>query len=97
MNKFECDKGKARANYAKHRIRFTDAGRAFNLGYSLTLRSSQSDVKGEQRNLSITGLANGRAIVVVWTPRGENVRIISVRCARKREQEAFNAYLKKLQ
>lgn len=97
MNKFECDKGKARANYTKHRIKFTDAGRAINSGYALTQRSPQSDEVGEERNLSVTKLASGRAIVVVWTPRRENVRIISVRYARKREQEALNAYLQKLQ
>lgn len=97
MNKFECDKVKARSNYTKHRIRFTDAGRAINSGYSLTQRSTQSDGLGEERNLSITKQADGRAIVVVWTPRNGNVRIISVRYARTREQEAFNAYLRTLQ
>lgn len=97
MNKFECDKGKARMNRNKHGVRFTDAGRAINSGYSLTEKSPQSDAHGEERNLSITKLANGRAIVVVWTPRDGNVRIISVRYARKNEKEAFNAYLKKLQ
>jgi hypothetical protein len=97
MNKFECDKAKARMNYAKHRIRFTDAARAIKSSYSLTERSPQSDAKGEERNLSITKLVNGRAILVVWTPRDENVRIISVRSARTKEREAFNAYLQKLQ
>jgi len=97
MNKFECDKGKARMNRDKHGIRFTDAGRAINSGYSLTGSSPQSETLGEERNLSITKLKNGRAIVVVWTPRNGNVRIISARHARKNEKEAFNAYLKKLQ
>lgn len=97
MNKFECDKGKARMNHKKHGVRFTDAGRAINSGYSLTGRSPQSEALGEERNLSITKLADGRAIVVVWTPREENVRIISVRYARKNEKEALNAYLNKLQ
>lgn len=97
MNKFECDKGKARMNRDKHGIRFTDAGRAINSGYSLTGRSPQSEALEEERNVSITRLANGRAIVVVWTPRDGNVRIISVRYARKNEKEALNAYFKKLQ
>lgn len=97
MNKFECDKGKARMNRNKHGVRFTDAGRAINSGYSLTGRSPLSEALREERNLSITKLANGRVIVVVWTPRDGNVRIISVRNARKNEKEALNAYLKKLQ
>jgi uncharacterized protein len=97
VNRFECDKGKARANYIKHGVRFTDAGRAINSAHSLTQRSPQSDDLNEERNLSIAKLANGRAIVMVWTPREGNVRIISVRRARKSEKEAFDAYLQKLQ
>ena len=97
MNRFECDKNKARANYIKHRVRFTDAGRALNSQYSLTQRSTQPNVLNEERNLSITKFANDRAIVIVWTPRDGNVRIISVRHARKREKEALNAYIQALQ
>lgn len=97
MNRFECDKDKARSNYRKHSVRFTDAGRALNSAYSLTGRSSQSGALNEERNLSITRLADGRSVVVVWTPRNGNVRIISVRHARKSEKEALNAYLQSLQ
>jgi uncharacterized DUF497 family protein len=97
MNRFECDKNKARSNYIKHGVRFTHAGRALNSGYSLTQRSPQSNVLGEERNLSIAKLGTDRAVVIVWTPRDGNVRIISVRRARKREEEALNAYLQALQ
>ena len=97
MNKFECDKDKARSNCIKHGVRFTDAGRALNGTYSLTGRSPQTDAMNEERNLSITKLADGRSVVIVWTPRNGNVRIISVRCARKSEKEALNAYLQNLQ
>lgn len=97
MNKFECDKDKARTNYAKHGVRFTEACRSISLGYSLTARSPQSDQLNEERNTSIAKLPDGRAVVVIWTPRGNNVRIISVRRARKKEKEALNAYLQNLQ
>ncbi|MBI2770876.1 MAG: BrnT family toxin [Burkholderiales bacterium] len=97
MNRFECDRDKARANYVKHGVRFTAAGRAINSAYSLTRASPQAVESNEERNLSITRLANGRAIVMVWTPRGGNVRVISVRHARKSEKEALDAYLQKLQ
>jgi len=97
MNKFECDKDKARSNSRKHGVRFTDAGRALNSAHSLTGRSPQSDELNEERNLSITELADGRAVVIVWSPREGNVRIISVRHARKNEKEALNAYLQSLQ
>ena len=96
MNRFECDKGKARSNYSKHGVRFTEAGRALNSAYSLTGRSPQSGELNEERNVSITKLADGRAIVLIWTPRNGNVRIISVRQARQLEKEALNAYLQNL-
>lgn len=97
MNSFECDKAKARSNFAKHGVRFTEAGRAINAAHSLTGRSPQSDGLNEERNLSITQLPDGRAVVMVWTPRNGHVRIISVRHARQREKEALNDYLQKLQ
>lgn len=97
MNKFECDKVKARSNFSKHRVKFTEAGRALNMRPSLTGHSPLSGQSDEERNLSIVGLADGRSVVVVWTPRNGNVRIISVRRARKNEKEALNAYLKNLQ
>ena len=97
MNRFECDKEKARSNYTKHGVRFTEAGRAITSAYSLTARSPQSSDLNEERNFSITKLPDGRAVVLVWTPRNGNVRIISVRRARKNEKEALNAYLQNLQ
>ena len=97
MNQFECDKNKARSNYRKHRVRFTDAGRAIQSAHTLTGRSPQSDGLNEERNVSITTLADGRAVVMVWAPRNGNVRVISVRRARKNEKEALNAYLQNLQ
>lgn len=96
MNTFECDKSKARSNHSKHGVRFTDAGRAIKMAHTLTGRSPQSDELSEERNLSITTLPDGRAVVMVWTPRNGNVRIISVRHARKSEKEALNAYLQNL-
>lgn len=97
MNRFECDKRKARSNHAKHNVRFTDAARAIKSAHTLTQRSTVSTEFSEERNLSITTLADGRAIVIVWTPRQGNIRLISVRRARKNEKEALNAYLKALQ
>lgn len=96
MNRFECDKNKARSNHAKHRVRFTDAGKAIKSAHTLTGRSPQSDDLGEERNVSITTLADGRVVVMVWTPRNGNVRIISVRCASKKEREGLNAHLQNL-
>ena len=97
MTRFECDRNKARANAEKHRITFTEAGRAIKQSLSLTNRSSQSDNLSEERFVTVAKNSGGRTVVVIWTPRNGNMRIISVRHARKKEQEAFDAYLQKLQ
>lgn len=65
MNRFDRDKDKARSNYRKHGVRFTEAGRALNSAYSLTGRSPQAGELNEERNLSITKLADGRTIVLI--------------------------------
>ena len=96
MNTFECDKGKARSNHIKHGARFTEAGKAIKTAHALTGRSPQSGELSEERNLSITTLPDGRAVVMVWAPRNGNVRVISVRRARQSEKEALNAYLQNL-
>lgn len=45
---------------------------------------------GEQR-LNTVGFLEGRMVVLVWTPRGEVRRIISMRKANDREQNRFGA------
>ena len=50
----------------------------------LSLADDRKDY-GEERFISV-GYLNGRMVVMVWTPRGENRRIISLRKANAREQ-----------
>ncbi len=45
---------------------------------------------GEQRFVTV-GLLDGRMVVMVWTPRGEVRRIISMRKANEREQTRYSA------
>ncbi len=47
---------------------------------------------GERRFVSIGHLQH-RLVVIVWTQRGEERRIISMRKANEREQERFASYL----
>ncbi len=47
---------------------------------------------GEPRYITVGHLA-GRMIVIVWTPRGETRRIISMRTANEREQAWYGRYL----
>ena len=45
---------------------------------------------GEQRFVTV-GLLDERMVVMVWTPRGEVRRIISMRKANEREQTRYSA------
>jgi hypothetical protein len=83
---FEWDEAKRRANLAKHRIDFVDAKEIWR-GDVLEIRSSQ-DHHGEPRHLAY-GLARGRIIAVVFTRRGERLRLISARRARHHERQAY--------
>jgi uncharacterized DUF497 family protein len=47
------------------------------------------DVKNKQRFVSIGMVAIGRVLVVVYTYRGEDIRLISARSATKRERERY--------
>ena len=47
---------------------------------------------GETRYISV-GLLDFRAVVLVWTQRGENRRIISMRYANDREKNQYSKHL----
>ena len=47
---------------------------------------------GERRYITV-GKLDGRMVVMVWTPRGEARRIISMRKANEREQKRYAARL----
>jgi uncharacterized DUF497 family protein len=46
----------------------------------------------EDRFISV-GLLDARLVVIVWTPRGEVRRIISMRKANEREKNFYNRYM----
>jgi uncharacterized protein len=80
----EWDAAKAASNRDKHGIDFDEAIEIF-YGPSLLRRS---DRNAEARWLAI-GETEGRVITVVFTRRGDALRIISARRARKNEERAY--------
>jgi uncharacterized protein len=69
---------------------FADAGQVFD-GPHLTIEDDRIDY-GETRYFTV-GFLNERLVVLVWTPRGDHQRIISMRKANDREQKAYGARL----
>lgn len=78
---FEYDPAKSASNLAKHGI---DFDRAQALWDDPRMLEAPARTEDEPRFLSI-GRIGGQHWSAVWTPRGDAVRIISVRRARKEE------------
>jgi uncharacterized protein len=78
---------KARANFAKHGVRFADAVTVLEDDLALTMLDPSSDL--EERWITLGRNSLGRIIVVVYTWRGENVRLISARLATAREKSQY--------
>ena len=72
----EFDPDKAAANQQKHDgVTFEEAKAVLLDPYALT--KEDSDVTGEQRFVTLGMGGKGRVLIVVWTLRGETVRLIS--------------------
>jgi len=80
---------KAAINYRKHGIRFSDAEPV--LFDPLALTREDKDAEGEQRFLTIGVNATGILLVVVFTYRGEEIRLISARPATAKEREYYES------
>lgn len=78
---FEYDPTKSAANLTKHGIDFTQAQALWDDPWMIEV---PANVEDERRFLSV-GKIEGKHWTAVWTPRGNVVRIISVRRARKEE------------
>lgn len=83
---------KAGRNYRKHGIRMPEAIPVFDDPYAITIGDEGSDPE-EQRFVSIGMGAKGQLLVVVFTYRGDNIRIISARPASPQEREQYEAQL----
>jgi uncharacterized protein len=83
---FEWDESKARQNMLKHGISFADTFAVFEDPTAVTVEDFQ---RGEQRYITIGMDAFGRILVVVYTWRGENIRIISARKAVRYEVRQY--------
>jgi uncharacterized DUF497 family protein len=83
---FEWDDAKAASNLRKHKISFRRAQRAFEDLFAL-VEADFSD-ESEARYI-LYGMVDGEIVAVVYTERGERIRIISARKAETHEQRAY--------
>jgi uncharacterized DUF497 family protein len=85
---FEWDPHKALANFRKHGVRFSKALSVFNDEYAITVVDDESDLE-EQRSVTIGMGLKGQVLVVVYSYRGEAIRIISARTAARSERRQY--------
>ena len=83
---FEWDERKARANLRKHKVDFADAATVFEDDRAMTLVEDDAE---EERYVTLGIDALGRVLVVVYTTRGERIRIISARRPTRRESAEY--------
>ena len=85
--RYEWDPKKARLNEAKHGIVFADAVLALEDDQALTFSEQASG--GEERFVTLGLDPFARVLVVVYTWRGDRIRIISARNATPRERRLY--------
>lgn len=84
--KYQWDKNKAASNLQKHGIDFADAVSVFSDDLAITIPDNRFE---EDRFVTIGMDAFGRILVVVFTWRGEDIRLISARLAERRERKQY--------
>jgi uncharacterized DUF497 family protein len=84
---YQWDPTKADGNLEKHGIDFADAVGVFEDEWSLTLK--EQFITGERRFVTVGSDFLGRVLVVVYTYRGDDIRLISARKATKGERNVY--------
>ena len=84
--KVEFDSGKRKKTLLERGLDFADAISVFE-GVHFTAQDARLDYE-EDRFITV-GWLHARLVVLVWTPRGEVRRIISMRKANEREQARY--------
>lgn len=85
---FEWDESKDNLNAKKHQIRFSEAKTVFDDPNSLTIDDPDHSTE-EERYIDIGLSDRGRLLVVFYTERKANIRIISARKANSAEKKAY--------
>ncbi len=85
---FEWDEDKSKRNFRKHEVTFEEAKTVFNDPFSITI-DDPNHSGDEDRYLDIGLSSKARMIVVWYTERNENIRIIGCRKATRSERKTY--------
>jgi len=85
---FEWDPQKAAANERKHRVTFDEAVTAFGDPFGTVVDDPRHSV-GEARLVLLGYSQANRLLAVMFTERGDRIRLISARTATRRERKDY--------
>ncbi len=83
----EWNPKKAQSNIEDHQVRFSDAEPVLSDPLAITLEDKTTE--GEDRYITIGSDLFGRILTVVYTWRGDSIRLISARKATNREKREY--------
>ena len=86
---FQYDHAKAIENLKKHHVSFADAEGVLQDPLGLTVEDA--DAQGERRFVTVGLGSAGELLVVVYTTRGEEIRLISARRASAKERRRYES------
>jgi len=84
---FQYDPAKAAGNLRKHGVSFADAEGVFM--DALALHRNDPDAEGEERYVAVGAGSAGQLLVVVYTLRSDEIRLISARRATPSEIRTY--------
>jgi len=84
----EFDPAKSAENLRKHGIALSEVEAAFYDDHAQTIEDP--DAQGEQRLITLALDSQGRLLVICFTERGENIRVISARKASPAEAKTYD-------
>ena len=85
---FEWDESKAKVNTRKHGVTFEEASTVFADPLSVTICDPVRS-EDEDRYIALGESQRRRLLVVVFTDRGDRIRLISARVATRRERKDY--------
>jgi uncharacterized DUF497 family protein len=85
---FRWDRRKARANWHKHRVTFTEAETVF-FNDLARIHDDPDHSEGESREIIVGHSAVGRLLLVIFVDHSDHVRIISARSTTSYERADY--------
>ena len=87
--RFKFDPDKARVNFKKHGVSFSDAEGVLEDPLAITVEDP--DAQGERRYISIGLGSAGELLVLAWTERDDQCRMISARRPTRKERKHYES------